>query len=154
MESEGNVSGQEDDDAGNSGDKIDSANLLLNRNGTALSAEENEDKTASTSLLERLQSIWQNKKNIAAVVMLWTSLLSTLANKSLMTSFFPQEVLWGCMIYFTNQKWVWYSVINESAVCKRVQDGSQLHFLTVQYTGQDPGFSNRGGATSHTHMWA
>ena len=20
--------------------------------------------------------------------------------------------------------------------------------------GQDPGFSNRGGATSHTHMWA
>ena len=95
MVSEGNVSGQEDDGAGSSGDEIDSANLLLNRNGTALSAEDTEDKTASTSLLEHLQSLWQNKKNIAAVVMLWTSLLSTLANKSLMTSFFPQEVIMG-----------------------------------------------------------
>ena len=95
MESEGNVSGQEDDDAGSSGNENDTANLLLNRTGTALSAEENEDKTASTSLLERLQSLWQNQKNIATVVMLWISLLSALANKSLMTSFFPQEVIMG-----------------------------------------------------------
>ena len=92
LQQNGVVSGHEKDDAGSSyGDEVDSAELLLN-NGSALPAEESEDKTASVSKTPLLKSLWKNKKNIAAVVMLWTSLLSTLANKSLITSFFPQEV--------------------------------------------------------------
>ena len=95
LQQNGTAKGHEDDDAGSSGDEVDSAELLLN-NGSALSAEENEDKTASLtkqSLLNCLQSLWHNKKNVAAVAMLWTALLSTLANKALITSFFPQEVI-------------------------------------------------------------
>ena len=62
------VSGHEDDDAGSSGDEVDSAELLLN-NGSVLSAEENEDKTASLtkpSLLKCLQSLWHNRKDVAS----------------------------------------------------------------------------------------
>ena len=29
----------------------------------------------------------------------------------------------------------------------------QNSFIGASRTGQDPGFLNRGGATSHTHMW-
>ena len=100
LQQNGAVKGHDDDDdAGSSGDEVDSAELLLN-NGSALSAEENEDKTASLtkqSLLKCLQSLWHNRKNVAAVAMLWTALLSTLANKALITSFFPQEV--NCCTY-------------------------------------------------------
>lgn len=74
----------EDDDASGSGNEFESANLLLNN--STLSIEENEDKPKC------LQSVWQNRKNIVTMAMLWTALLSAVVSKSLLASFFPQEV--------------------------------------------------------------
>lgn len=80
----------EDGDASGSEDEMETTGLHLNGNG-ALPAEENEDNTTNTSSLKSLCS-WQNMKNVVTVAMLWTAFFVVLVNKSLLTSFFPQEV--------------------------------------------------------------